>query len=98
MSTLHNTHQATVEVSAEVAEASGIGLRILELAAVALVGLLVTPPLLILAVVVVVPTAAVFVLVAALVAAILVPTRLFRRVHSHHQEHGSTLFIHRLGW
>lgn len=89
-------HPAPVEVSADLIEATGAGLRIAEVGLVIFLGLLVCPPLLILAVVVAVPFVAISAVVAAVVAAIAVPTLLVRRVRAHHQAHGSTLFLHRL--
>ena len=89
-------HQTPIEVSAELVEVTGGGLRIAELALVAFLGLLVCPPLLILAVVVAVPVVAVTAVVAAVVAAIALPIVLVRRVLAHHRAHGSTLFLHRL--
>ena len=89
-------HPTPVEVSAELIEVTGGGLRIAEVGLVIFLGLLVAPPLLILAVVVAVPVIAVSAVVAALVAAIAVPTVLVRRVLAHHRAHGSTLFLHRL--
>ena len=85
-----------VEVSADLVEATGVGLRIAEIGVVIFLGLLVAPPLLILAVVVAVPLLAMAAVVAAVVAAIAVPTLLVRRVRAHHRAHGSTLFLHRL--
>ena len=92
----HTGHPATVEVSAELTEVTGGGLRIAEVGVVIFLGLLVCPPLLILAVMVAVPVIAVSALVAAVVAAIAVPTWLVRRVRAHHRAHHSTLFVHRL--
>jgi hypothetical protein len=89
--TAHPTH---LEVSAEVVEVAGGGLRIAEIGLVIFLGLLVCPPLLILAVVVAAPLIAMTALVAAAVAAIAVPTVLARRVLAHHRTHGSTLFLH----
>ena len=89
-------HPTPVEVSAELIEVTGGGLRIAEVGLVILLGLLVAPPLLILAVVVAAPLIAMTALVAAAVAAIAVPTVLVRRVLAHHRAHGSTLFLHRL--
>jgi hypothetical protein len=89
----HPTH---LEVSAEVVEVAGGGLRIAEVGLVILLGLLVCPPFLILAVVVAAPLIAICAVVAAVVAAIAVPTVLVRRVLAHHRAHGSTLFLHRL--
>jgi hypothetical protein len=89
-------HPTPVEVSAELVEVAGGGLRIAEVGLVILLGLLVAPPFLILAVVVAVPVIAISAVVAAVVAAIAVPTVLVRRVLAHHRAHGSTLFLHRL--
>jgi cobalamin biosynthesis protein CobD/CbiB len=89
-------HPTPVEVSGELIEVTGGGLRIAEVGLVIFLGLLVCPPLLILAVVVAVPVIAVSAVVAAAVAAIAVPTVLVRRVLAHHRAHGSTLFLHRL--
>jgi hypothetical protein len=89
-------HPDTLEVSADVVEATGAGLRILELGVVVVFGLLVCPPLLILAAVVAVPFLAISAVIAAVVAAIAVPTLLVRKVRAHHRAHGSTLFLHRL--
>jgi hypothetical protein len=102
MSTPHNIRPAVsgdltpLELSGEVVEVTGGGLRIAEIALVVLLGLLVCPPLAILAVLVAVPALAVSLLVATVVAAIAVPTWLVRRVLAHHREHQSTLFLHRL--
>jgi hypothetical protein len=92
----HTGHPTTVEVSAELTEVTGGGLRVAEVGVVIFLGLLVCPPLLILAVMVAVPVIAVSALVAAVVAAIAVPTWLVRRVRAHHRAHHSTLFVHRL--
>jgi hypothetical protein len=89
-------HQTPVEVSAEVVEVTGGGLRIAEICLVIFLGLLVCPPLLILAVVVAVPVIAIGAVVAAVVAAVTVPAVLVRRVRAHHRAHGTTLFLHRL--
>ena len=89
-------HPKPVEVSAELIDVTGVGLRIAEVGVVILLGLLVSPPLLILAVVVAVPFVAISAVVAAVAAAIAVPTLLVRRVRAHHRAHGSTLFLHRL--
>jgi hypothetical protein len=91
-----SNHQTPVEVSAEVFEATGAGLRIAEVCVVVLFGLLFAPPLLILAAVVAVPFLAISAVVAAVVAAVAVPTLLVRRVLAHHRAHGSTVFLHRL--
>ena len=89
----HPTH---LEVSAEVVEVTGGGLRIAEIGLVILLGLLVCPPFLILAVVVAAPLIAISALIAAAIAAVAVPIVLVRRVRAHHRAHGSTLFLHRL--
>jgi hypothetical protein len=91
-----HTEYTGAEAAEEIIAVSGGGLRIVELAAVTLVGLLVCPPFFILAVVVAVPVIAVTALVAGVVALVAVPTWLVRRVRAHHREHGSTLFLHRL--
>jgi hypothetical protein len=88
-------HTPAAELGADVAEVAGIGLRVIEIAMFAFIGLLFAPPLLILAVIVAVPTLAIAALVAAVVVAIAVPTALVRRVRAHHREHGSTMFLHR---
>ena len=92
----NDTRPSSVEVTAEVFEATSAGLRVAELGLVVFFGLLVCPPLLILAVVVTAPLIAISAVVLAIVAAIAVPTALFRRVRAHHRAHGSTLFLHRL--
>jgi NhaP-type Na+/H+ and K+/H+ antiporter len=92
----HTGHPTHLEVTAEVVEVTGGGLRIAEVGVVVLLGLLVCPPLLILAVVVAVPVIAISAVVAVVVAAIAVPTVLVRHVLAHHRAHGSTLFLHRL--
>jgi uncharacterized membrane protein len=89
----HPTH---LEVSAEVFEAAGSGLRAAEVGLVIFLGLLVCPPFLILAVVVAAPIIAIAAVVAAVAAAIAVPTLLVRRVLAHHREYGTTLFLHHL--
>jgi hypothetical protein len=96
MSTTNDIHPSGVEVIEEVIEVTGGGLRIVEIGAAALLGLLICPPLLILAVIVAVPTIAIGAVVAAAFAAVAGPTWLVRRVRAHHREHGSTLFLHRL--
>ncbi len=98
MSVSKDTHQSPVEVAAEAAEVTSVGLRVVEIGVVAFIGLLVTPPLLILVVVVVVPLIVIWAVLAAVVGAIAVPIWLARRVHAHHQAHGSTMFLHRLSW
>jgi NhaP-type Na+/H+ and K+/H+ antiporter len=92
----HTGHPTPIEVSADIVEVTGGGLRIAEIALVIFIGLLVCPPLLILAVVVAVPVIAVGAVVAAVAGAIAVPTLLVRRVRAHHREHGSTMFLHRV--
>jgi hypothetical protein len=92
----HTVHPNPLEVSADLVEATGVGLRVAEIGVVIFLGLLVSPPLLILAVVVAVPLLAISAIVAAVVAAIAVPTLLVRRVRAHHRAHRSTLFLHRL--
>jgi hypothetical protein len=94
--TVPTEHADPLEVTAEIVEATGAGLRIAEIGVVIFLGLLVSPPLLILAVVVAVPLVAVSAVVAAAVAAIAVPVLLVRRVRAHHRAHRSTLFLHRL--
>jgi hypothetical protein len=89
-------HPNPVEVSAELVEVTGVGLRIAEVGVVIFLGLLVSPPLLILAAVVAVPFVAISAVVGAVVAAIALPTLLVRRVRAHHRAHRSTLFLHRL--
>jgi hypothetical protein len=89
----HPTH---LEVTAELVEVTGGGLRIAEIGLVIFLGLLVCPPLLILAVVVAAPVIAMTAVVAAVVAAVAVPTVLVRRVLAYHRAHGTTLFLHRL--
>jgi len=98
MNVSKDTHQRPVDVAAEGAEITGVGLRVVEIGMVTFVGLLVTPPLLILAVVVVVPLIVTSAVLAAVVAMIAVPVWLARRVHAHHQAHGSAAFLHRLSW
>jgi len=89
-------HPTTVEMTEEVVEVTGGGLRIVEVGLVILIGLLACPPLFVLAVVVAVPAIAITALVAAVVAAVAVPALLVRRVRAHHRAHGSTLFLHRV--
>jgi hypothetical protein len=92
MNTTENVHPSGAEVSAELVEVTGAGLRIAELGVVTFGGLLVAPPFLILAVVVAAPLIA----IGAVVAAVAAPIWLVRRVRAHHRAHGSTLFLHRL--
>jgi uncharacterized membrane protein YbhN (UPF0104 family) len=96
MNATDNAHPSGLEVTAELVEATGGGLRIVEVGLVIFLGLLVCPPFLILAVVVAVPLLAISAVVAAVVSAIAAPTLLVRRVRAHHRAHGSTLFLHRL--
>jgi hypothetical protein len=96
MHTTNNIHPSGVEVSEELIEVTGGGLRIAEIGLVVLLGLLLCPPLLILAVVVAVPVIAGAALVAAVVAPVVAVTWLVRHVRAHHRAHGSTLFLHRL--
>jgi hypothetical protein len=94
--TAHTGHQTAVEAGEELFAVTGGGLRIVEIGAVGLLGLLVVPPFAILAVVVAVPAIAVAAVIAGAAALITVPTWLVRRVRAHHREHGTTLFVHRL--
>jgi hypothetical protein len=96
MNTTNNIHLSGVEVSEELIEVTGGGLRVVEIGVVVLLGLLLCPPLLILAVVVAVPAIAGAVLVAAVVIPVVAVTWLVRHVRAHHRAHGSTLFLHRL--
>jgi hypothetical protein len=96
MSTTDHIHPSGVEVSEELIEVTGGGLRIAEIGVVTLLGLLLCPPLLILAVLVAVPVLAVGALVAAVVVPVVAVTWLVRHVRAHHRAHGSTLFLHRL--
>jgi len=96
MSITNDTRPSHLEVTADVIEVTGAGLRVAELGLVLFIGLLVCPPLLILAAVVAVPLIAISAVILAIVAAIAVPTALVRRVRAHHRAHGSTLFLHRL--
>jgi uncharacterized membrane protein YbhN (UPF0104 family) len=89
-------HHEPLEVTSDVVEATGVGLRIVEIGVVVFFGLLVSPPLLILAAVVAVPFLAISAVVAAVVAAIALPTFLVRKVRAHHRAHGTTMFLHRL--
>jgi hypothetical protein len=96
VNTTDNIHPSGAEVSAELVEVTGAGLRFAELGVVSFAGLLVAPPFLILAVVVAVPVIAMSAVVAAVVGAIAAPIWLVRHVRAHHRAHGSTLFLHRL--
>src|SRR4051812_50003938 len=91
---VHTGHAEALEVSAEVVEETGVGLRIAEVGVVIFLGLLVSPPLLILAVVVAVPFLAIAAVVAAVVAPIPVPTPPLRPGRAHHPAHPSTPFLH----
>ena len=96
MNATDNIHPSGLELTAELVEVSGGGLRAVEIAAVTLLGLLVAPPFLILAVVVAVPFIAMGAVLAAVVGAIAAPTILVRRIRAHHRAHGSTMFVHRI--
>jgi hypothetical protein len=96
MNTTGHTHTSGTELTADVVEATGAGLRIAEVGVVSFAGLLAAPPFLILAVVVAAPLIAMAAVVGAVVAAIAAPVWLVRRVRAHHRAHGSTLFLHRL--
>jgi hypothetical protein len=89
-------HVNRVEIAEDVIADTGGGLRIVEIGAVILLGLLVCPPFLILAAVVAVPLIAIAAVVGSVVAAIAVPVWLVRRVRAHHRAHGTTMFLHRL--
>ncbi|QEC46415.1 hypothetical protein FSW04_01680 [Baekduia soli] len=91
-----DTIRPTAELTADVAESAGDGLRAAEIGVVVLIGLLACPPFLILAVVVAAPLVAGAALIAALVAPVLAVGCLVRRVRAHHRAHGTTLFLHRL--
>src|SRR5262249_4682439 len=96
MSNPDNTHAGPVELSADAAEVTGAGLRVVEIGLIGFVGLLVWPPAMILAVTVVVPTAVILAVLAAVVGMIALPVYLVRRVRTHHRDHGKTVFLHRL--
>lgn len=98
MSTSRETHHSPGEVGADVADATGAGLRVVEVALVVFAGLLVAPPLLVMAVIVAVPTAVIIAVLGALYLVVALPTTAVRRVRAHHREHGSTAFLHRLSW
>ncbi len=98
MSTFRDTQESPAEIGADVVDGAGAGLCVVELAAIVFAGLIVAPPLLVMAVVVVVPTAAVLAIVAVAYAVVALPVRLFSRARTHHRDHGSTLFLHRLTW
>jgi membrane protein implicated in regulation of membrane protease activity len=88
------THTNTIEVTEELVEVTGGGLRIAEIAVVTLFGLLLCPPLLILAAIVAVPALAITAVVGAIAVAVFVPVWLVRKVRAHHRKHGTTMFIH----
>lgn len=91
------TTNNTIEISEELVEVTGGGLRVAELVILGLFGLILCPPLLILAVIVAVPTIAIGAVVAAVAAAIAGPTFLIRKARAHHRtHHGATVFLHRL--
>jgi hypothetical protein len=96
MDPTNNIHPSGVEVSEELIEVTGGGLRIAELAVVTVLGLLLCPPLLILAVIVAAPVLAIAAVIAAVVAPVVAVSWLVRHVRAHHRAHGSTLFLHRL--
>jgi hypothetical protein len=96
MNITNSTHPSGAEVSEELIEVTGGGLRIAELAMVTVLGLLLCPPLLILAVIVAVPMLAIAAAVAAVVVPVVAVSWLVRHVRAHHRAHGSTLFLHRL--
>lgn len=97
MSTTDHTHPNHIELTEELAEVTGGGLRVAEVGVVVFLGLLVCPPLLILAVIVAAPVLAFALVAAAVVAAVAVPTWLVRKVRAHHRAHaGHTLFLHRV--
>jgi hypothetical protein len=85
-----------IEISEELVEVTGGGLRIAELMILGLFGLILCPPLLILAVIVAVPAIAIGAVVAAVFAAVAGPTYLVRKARAHHRAHGRTVFLHRL--
>ncbi len=91
-SNLAGTDRSLSEDTADVIEATGLGLRALELALIVLAGLIVTPFLGVIVVSAAVPAAAIL----ALVATIAAPVMLVRRVLAHHRTHKSTLLLHRL--
>jgi hypothetical protein len=90
------TTNNTIEVSEELVEVTGGGLRIAELVILGIFGLILCPPLLILAVIVAVPAIAIGAVVAAVFAAIAGPTYLVGKARAHHRAHGQTVFLHRL--
>jgi uncharacterized membrane-anchored protein len=96
MNTSDNMHPSGVELSEELIEVTGGGLRVIEIGVVVLLGGLLCPPLLILAVLVAVPAIAGAAVVAAVVVPVAAATWLVRHVRAHHRAHGSTLFLHRL--
>lgn len=96
MNATNDIHPSGAEVSEELIELTGGGLRVAEVGVVVLAGLLLCPPLLILAVIVAVPAIAGAAVVAAVVLPVAAVTWLVRRVRAHHRAHGSTLFLHRI--
>jgi hypothetical protein len=90
------TSNNTIEISEELAEVTGGGLRIAELVILGIFGLILCPPLLILAVIVAVPTIAIGAVAAAVFFAVAGPVYLIRMARAHHREHGRTMFLHRL--
>jgi hypothetical protein len=91
MSTTDNIHPNGAELTADLLDATGAGVRIAEVGVVAFAGSLAAPPFLILAVVVAAPLIAIAAVVAAVVAVVAVPTWLVRRVVAHlpHQQEGT---------
>jgi uncharacterized membrane protein len=97
MSTANEVHRHhPAEVSANVAEVAGGGVRAAEVALAVFIGLLVCPPLLILAAAVAVPLIAIAAVVGIAGSVFVAPILLVRHVRAHHRAHGSTLFLHRL--
>lgn len=92
VSTAADTDRSLAEDTADVFEATALGLRVVEVALAVLAGLIVTPFLGVIVFAAAVPAAAVL----ALVATIAAPVALVRRVLAHHRMHKSTLFLHRL--
>jgi hypothetical protein len=96
MSTLNNPKQSHAEVAAEVAEATSIGFRVVEVGFVVVIGLLVCPPLAILVVVVVVPLFVIALVLGLLAAILSVPYLLVEHFRGRDRGHLS-LLVHRLG-
>jgi Flp pilus assembly protein TadB len=84
------------ELEEVAAEAPGVLVRGVEVAAVVFIGLLVCPPLAILAVVVLVPLLAIAIVVGLLVAIVAGPYLLVRHVREHHRTHRSSVVVHHL--